>query len=214
MGIPHGEPSRREITSESLYLDRMSAPIFRCPGIWTALNEEFSLGPHKDLVKKGHMQTLGVDIKDHRCVVGAYTNTWRSLRSGRKCLSAWNTASISRQLMCHVRWRTRHRPLAGWPLMTAPQPMRDASVTSITRWQGAPSTRPSDKNQGFLHMSKACRHRHVTFIMRRGFPLRENPLVLSHNCRGLLYSRPKGITLNAADIRPNSFWNCLTVRNN
>ncbi len=57
----------------------------------------------------------------------------------------------------------------------------------------------------FLHMSKARRHCRVTLIMRSGFLLRENPLVLSHHCRGLMYSRPKGITLDAADIRPSSF---------
>ncbi len=60
-------------------------------------------------------------------------------------------------------------------------------------------------------MSKARRHRRVTLIMRSGFPLWENPLVLSHHCRGLMYSRPIGITLDAAAIRPSSLWNCLTV---
>ncbi len=60
-------------------------------------------------------------------------------------------------------------------------------------------------------MSKARRHRRVTLITRSGFPREENPLVLSHHCRGLMYSRPKGITLDAADIRPISFLNCLTV---
>ncbi len=96
-------------------------------------------------------------------------------------------------------------------MVTAPQPVRDASVASVTRRQGAPRTGPWDKNQGFLHMSKARRHRRVTLIMRNGFPLGENPLDLSHHCRGLMYSRPKGITLDAAAIRPNSLWNCLTV---
>ncbi len=38
-----------------------------------------------------------------------------------------------------------------------------------------------------------------------------NPMVLSHHCRGLTYSRPKCITLDAADIRPSNFLNCLTV---
>ncbi len=54
-------------------------------------------------------------------------------------------------------------------------------------------------------------HRRVTLIMRNGLPLGENPLVLSHHCRGLMYSSPKGIMLDAAAIRPNSLWNCLTV---
>ncbi len=42
-------------------------------------------------------------------------------------------------------------------------------------------------------------------------PFGENPLVLSHHCRGLMYSSPKGIMLDAAAIRPNSLWNGLTV---
>ncbi len=45
--------------------------------------------------------------------------------------------------------------------------------------QGAPSPGRWDKNQGFLHMSKARRHRRVTLIMQSGFPLGENLLVLS-----------------------------------
>ncbi len=48
-------------------------------------------------------------------------------------------------------------------------------------------------------------------VLPWSFPLRENPLVLSHHCRGLMYSRPKGITLDAAAIRPSSLWKCLTV---
>ncbi len=139
------------------------------------------------------------------------SNTWRSLRSGRKCSSARNTASISRQLMCLVRLWPLHRPRAGWPL-TAPQPVRDTSVASITQRNGDPNTGPWDKNQGFLHMFKARRHRRVTLIMQSGFPLGENPLVLSHHGRGLMYSRPNGITLDAAAIRPSNFFYCLTVK--
>ncbi len=41
--------------------------------------------------------------------------------------------------------------------------------------------------------------------------IKKNPVVLSHHCKGLMYSRPKGITLDAAAIRPNSLWNCFTV---
>ncbi len=74
-----------------------------------------------------------------------------------------------------------------------------------------PAPGPETKTKGFLHMSKARRHRRMTLIMRSGFPLGENPLVLSHHCRGLMYSRPKSITLDAADIRPSSFLNGLTV---
>ncbi len=97
------------------------------------------------------------------------------------------------------------------PLMTAPQPVRDASVANDNWRHGAPSTGPWFKNQGFLHMSRARTHRRETLIMRSGFPLGENPLVLSHHCRGLMYSRPNGITLDAAAIRPSNLWNCLTV---
>ncbi len=68
-----------------------------------------------------------------------------------------------------------------------------ALTLQCTRQQGAPNTGPWYKNQGFLHMFKACRHRRVTLIMRSRFPLGENPLVLSHHCRGLMYSRPIGI---------------------
>ncbi len=57
------------------------------------------------------------------------------------------------------------------------------------------------KNQGFLHMSKTRRQRRVTVSMRSGFPLGENPLVLSHHCRGLIYSRPNVTTLDAAAIK-------------
>ena len=97
--------------------------------------------------------------------------------------------------------------------MIAPQPVREASVVSVTRRQRAPSTGPWDRKQGSLHMTRARRQRRVTLIVRRGFPLGENPLVLSHHCNGLMYNRPQGITLDAAAIRPSSLWNCFTVSN-
>ncbi len=64
--------------------------------------------------------------------------------------------------------------------------------------------RPWDKNQGFRHMSKALSQRRMTLSIRSGFPLGENPLVLSHHSRDLMYSRPKVTTLGAATIRPSS----------
>ncbi len=110
-------------------------------------------------------------------------------RMGETSRTGWRNDQLI-QKICHVRWRPLYRLRAGWPLMTAPQPVR---------------------NQGCLHMSKAHRHRRLTLIMRSGFPHSENPLVLSHYCRGLKYSRPRGITLDAAAIRPSSLWNCFTV---
>ncbi len=61
-----------------------------------------------------------------------------------------------------------------WPL---PQPVRDASVVSVTRWQGAPSTGPWDKNQVFPQMSKAFRLHldHVKWVAPRGKPLGPEP---------------------------------------
>jgi len=55
------------------------------------------------------------------------------------------------------------------------------------------------------------RQRCVTLIVWSGFPLMENPLVLSHHCSSLMYNRPQGIMLDAAAIKPNSLWNCFTV---
>ncbi len=58
-----------------------------------------------------------------------------------------------------------------------------------------------DRNQGFLHLSKARKHCCMTLIMWSRLPLGENPLVLSHHCKGIMYSRPKGITLDTAAIQ-------------
>lgn len=71
----------------------------------------------------------------------------------------------------------------------------------------APSTGPWDRNQGFIHMNKAQRHCHMTLIKWNGLPLREKPLALSHHCKDLMYSRPKGMTFDIAAIRPTSLWN-------
>ncbi len=108
--------------------------------------------------------------------------------------------------MCHERWWSFHRPSK-----IAPQPMRDASVISIFRWHEAPNMGPWDRNQGFFHITKARKHRHVTLIMWKGVAPRGNYLVLSHHCMCLMYNSPKAITLYAAAIRPNRLWNCLTV---
>jgi len=74
-----------------------------------------------------------------------------------------------------------------------------------TQWKlNVPSTGPWERNQGFLHITKVCRHRRVILIIRSGFPLGENPLVLSHHCKGLMYNRPNGIMLDSAAIKPSS----------
>ncbi len=113
--------------------------------------------------------------------------------------------------MRHERWWSFHRPWLECPSKIAPQPVREASVVSILRRHEAPNMGPWDSNQGFFHIIKARKHRRMTLIMRKGLPFGENPLVLSHHCRGLMYNSPKGIMLAAAAIRPNSLWNCLTV---
>ncbi len=58
-----------------------------------------------------------------------------------------------------------------------------------------PAPCPETRTKGFLHMSKA---RRLDLDHAKCFPLRENPLVLSHHCRGVMYSRPKGITLDSS----------------
>ncbi len=60
--------------------------------------------------------------------------------------------------------------------MTAPQPVRDASVASVTRRQELPAPGLETKTKGFLHMSKARRHRRMTLIMQSGFSPRGEPL--------------------------------------
>ncbi len=144
-------------------------------------------------------------------VLSEQMSKWWALRSARKFLRARNTANISRWLMCHERWWSFHRPWLERPSRVAPQPVREASVVSILRRHEAPNTGPWDRNQSFFHITKARKHRRVTLNMRNGLPFWENPLVLSHHCRGLMYSSPKYITLDAAAIKPISLWNCLTV---
>ncbi len=124
---------------------------------------------------------------------------------------ARNTANISRRFMCHERCWSFHRLWLERPSKIAPQPVREASGVNILRRHEAPSTGPWDRNQGFFHITKARKRRRMTLTMQKGLPLGENPLVLSHHCRYLVYSSPTGIMLDAAAIRPNSLWNCLTV---
>ncbi len=93
-------------------------------------------------------------------VLSVWTSTRCPLRSGRKCFSARNMASISRQFMCHVRWWPSLRPWAVWPHLTAPRPRRKASIVSVMRQQGAPNIGPWDRNQGFFHMSKEVVNNH------------------------------------------------------
>ncbi len=119
---------------------------------------------------------------------------WRIIKN----LEPWT--NISRRLMCHERWWSFHRPWLEHPSKITPQPVKEASVVSILRQHEAPNTGPWDRSQGFFHITKARKHRRVTLIMQKGLPLGENPLVLSHHCRGLMYNRPKYITLDAAAI--------------
>lgn len=93
------------------------------------------------------------------------------------------------------------------PLMIAPQPVRDASIVNVTQRHEAPNLGPWERNEGFFHMGKTQRQHRVTLIMWNVLPLKENLLVLSHYCSDLMYSRPRGITFDAAAIRPN----CLNL---
>jgi len=121
-------------------------------------------------------QTLLVVIND---VLSVRTSTRWASRSVRKCFRPRKTDFISRQFMCHERWRSLHRPCAKRPLMITPQPMRDASVVSVTQQQEAPSREAWDKNQGTFYITKVQRLVCVVLIMQSGFPLMENPFFLS-----------------------------------
>ncbi len=113
--------------------------------------------------------------------------------------------------MCREECWACHRPLAKRPSITVPQPVRDESVEMTFRRHDTPNTGPWDRNQGLFHMDRARRHRRVTQIIRNGFPLEENSLVFNHHCRGLMYRRPKGNTLDRAAMSPSCPWNCFTV---
>ncbi len=91
-------------------------------------------------------------------VLSEWTSTWWPLRSARKFFRARNTANISRRLMCHERWWSFHRPWLEHPSRIAPQPVREASVVSILRRHEAPNMGPWDRNQGFVHITKARKH--------------------------------------------------------
>ncbi len=110
--------------------------------------------------------------------------------------------------MCHERWWSFHRP---WLDRPSRPPMRDASVVSILRRHEAPNMGPWDRTQRLFHITKTRKHRRVNLIMWKGVAPRGIPLVLSPHCMCLMYNSPKAITLDAAAIRPNSLWNCLTV---
>ncbi len=94
--------------------------------------------------------------------------------------------SLDREEACYApytRYHTTNGDLSGlvnhgpgWSPMTAPQPVRDASVASVTRRQELPVPGLETKTKAFLHMSKARRHRRVTLIIRSGFSPRGESL--------------------------------------
>ncbi len=63
-----------------------------------------------------------------------------------------------------------------------------------------------------IRMSKTRRQRRAILSMRSGFPLGENPLVLSHHCRGLilLIQQAKCNHIGRSCHQTQS-WNCLVV---
>ncbi len=120
--------------------------------------------------------------------------------SGRAHCGPWDLLGNS--------WEQEIQPTSpdGWCAMRDDGPSTDPDLSiplrshvSILRRHEAPNT---DPETGTKVSSTLRKHRHVTLIMRK---------VLSHYCRGLMYNSPKGITLDAAAIRPNCLWNCLTV---
>ncbi len=149
--------------------------------------EEFALGLHKDLMRQLVLSTN---------VLSVSTNTWRSLRSGKKCFRAWCEMATASQTACRV---ATHDHSNWWGMHLSLSLCSDKELS-------APG--PETRTKVF---STCLRHASIATWTCMQFTLGENPLVLSHHCRGLMYSRLKYITLDAAAIRHNSFWNCLTV---
>jgi len=65
-------------------------------------------------------------------------------------ISEPETPPASQRFMCQVRWWSCHRPWVDRPLMITSQPVRDASIVSVTRRPRAPNTGPWERNQGFF----------------------------------------------------------------
>ncbi len=195
-GISHGEPSRREIRSENR----------TWPGQNSATRSRLT-SSRCTLERTPGSRAIGEPRTDE---ASAASVLWHPVPVESDELES-TRGDIA--LCTYLSSEEVHLSLAITLSRSASPPRGEASIPRAS----APAlfidrlSAPWDKNQGCLHMSKARRHRRVTLIMRSGFPLGENPLVLSHHCRGLMYSRPIDITLDAAAIRPSSLWNCLRV---
>ncbi len=132
-------------------LDRMSAPWLRCPGMLTAPSERSFPWAHRriwcaSLYRGRDRRPSWWLIFETTDVLSVRTSTLWPLRSGRKCFrKKKKTASISRQLMSHVRWWPLHRPWAERPLMTDPQLVREASVVRVSPLYWTDFTRDSER---------------------------------------------------------------------
>ncbi len=113
--------------------------------------------------------------------------------------------------MCQPRRWPLQIPWAGQPSKTAPQPVREASVVSILRRQHVPRVAPKVRNWGLNHIERVRSPCCVTLSCLWGLALGWNPLALSHNWNGLMCRRPKGITVEAAAMRPRTLWKWCTV---
>ncbi len=99
--------------------------------------QQLPLGQQEDLGRQfanwmWPQTPLLIYVGDHRCV-DEWKSIWWTLRSARKFLRVRNAANISRQLMCHERCWSFHKPWLECPSKIAPQPVSEASVISILK---------------------------------------------------------------------------------
>ena len=107
-------------------------------------------------------------------------------------------------LMCRRLSCGPQLPLTNLWFQTAPQPVRDASVTTTSRRDGRdPRTTPWDRNCRLPQGSSYPRH---WLESRTGLPRclsGSRPKVLTHTCKGRKARSPRGTSVDAAINMPN-----------
>ncbi len=156
----------------------MSTPRFKRPGMCVALMERRRESTHSSKIAACSHKALERMppwrfMYETTDVLSVRISTCCRSSCARNSFRAKKTASSSKRFMCHRIWGSDHRPEAGIPSHTAPQPSVDASVVTTTREVTKPRVfflTPRLKRSGLRHGARASMQPQVTAILKSRSP--------------------------------------------
>ncbi len=145
-----------------------------------------------------------------KAVLSDLTRTWCPLKAGWEVFRARQTAIISWQLICRHRSWVVQEPYTGLATYKAPQPELEAFAVTTFLLEVVPNLTLDCNRREVVQGATALRQRWVILTwVRTRHQASDETQGFSQYWRGLICSRPRGMTEEAAVMRPSNLWKAL-----